>query len=393
MSLRAHWTLDPDVVFLNHGSFGACPREVLVYQSELRAQLERQPVAYFLRDLEPLHFEAPRAMGAFLGGHADDLAFVTNATTGVNAVVRSLEFEPGDELLTTNHEYNACANVMRYAAGRAGAKVVIATIDTPVRTEDDLVEPILASVTDRTKLAVLSHVTSPTAIVFPMARIVRELGARGVDVLVDGAHAPGMIDLDIESIGAAYYTGNCHKWMCAPKGAGFLHVRRDKQDGIVPTNVSHGYNATRTDTSRFRNLFDWVGTCDPTPFLCVPRALDVVGGMLEGGWPAVRAHNRALALRGATLIADRLGTQLLAPPELLGSIASFAIAVDPGEPAASALFADPLHDRLRDEFSIEVPVIPWPEHPRRLVRVSAQLYNGLPDYEALADTLGTVLAE
>lgn len=391
-SLKDAWTLDASVRFLNHGSFGACPRAVLEYQRDLRAQLERQPVAFFLRDYEPLRNAALEALGRFVGARMEDLAFVTNATTGVNAVLRSLQFEPGDELLTTNHEYNACVNAMRYAASRAGANVTIANIDTPVGTEGELVQPILDAVTDRTRLAVLSHITSPTSIVFPMARLVREMEARGVDVLVDGAHAPGMIELDIESIGAAYYTGNCHKWMCAPKGAGFLHVRRDRQDGIVPTNVSHGYNSARTDRSVFRNLFEWTGTSDPTPWLSVPRAIEEVGGLVDGGWPEVRARNRELASRGAELIAERIGGTLTCPPEMRGSIASFTIPDVDGPPPTSALFADPLHDRLRDEYSIEVPVIPWPGHPKRLIRVSSQLYNEPGEYEALADALEDILA-
>lgn len=376
--------------YLNHGSFGACPREVLEFQSDLRARMERQLVRFFVSDLEGLLDDALAKLGAFIGANPEDLAFVPNATAGINAVLRSLEFEAGDELLTTNHEYNAVANTMRYAAKRAGASVVIAEIPVPVRTEDELVEGVMARVTSRTRLAVLSHVTSPSAVVFPMARIVKELEARGIDTLVDGAHAPGMIELDLDAIGAAYSTGNCHKWMCAPKGAAYLHVRRDRQEGIVPVSVSHAYNSVRTDRSLFRQLFAWTGTDDPTPCLTVPKAIEVMGSMLPSGWPAVRAHNRELAVNGAKLIAERLGETLVAPPELCGSIATFTIPDSDGPPPISALFADPLHDRLRDEFGIEVPVIPWPAHPKRVMRVSGQLYNDPGDYEALADALASI---
>jgi isopenicillin-N epimerase len=211
--LAAHWALDPEVTFLNHGSFGACPREVLDAQRRWRDRLEAQPVQFLARDLNGLLAEARRGLGTFVGADPDDLAFVANATAAVNAILRSLRFEPGDELLGNDHEYNATLNVMRHVAERDGARVVVARIPFPVPSEDAVVEALLDAVTARTRLALVSHVTSTTAVVFPIERIVAELAARGIATLVDGAHVPGMLPLDIDRIGADWYVGNLHKWL------------------------------------------------------------------------------------------------------------------------------------------------------------------------------------
>jgi isopenicillin-N epimerase len=383
------WTLDPSITFLNHGSFGACPRAVMAEQDRWRAQMEAEPVRFFVRELEPLLDGARAQLAAFLGADPDDLAFVPNATAGVNAVVRSLALEPGDELLTTDHAYNACKNVLDYAAERAGARVVVAHVPLPT-DEDSVVAAVLASCGRRTRLALVDHVTSPTGIVFPAARLVAALGERGIDTLVDGAHAPGMLSLDVTAIGAAYYTGNCHKWICAPKGAGFLHVRRDRQAQVRPTVISHGANSPRRDRSRFRVEFDWMGTLDPTPFLAIPAALRHLASLVEGGWPAVMAHNRALALEARRILRDALDAPALCPEAMIGSLAAVALP-DGASTSAPALYGDPLQDALLERHRIEVPIVPWPAPPKRLVRVSAQLYNRREEYEQLAAALVALL--
>ena len=225
---------------------------------------------FYIRELPDLVAGARAALAAFVGAGGDDLAFIPNATAGVNAVVRSLAFSTGDELLTTDHAYAACKKTLDYAAARAGARVVVAEVPFPLRSEEEVVSAVLSRVTSHTRLALLDHVTSPTALVFPIGRLVAELSARGVDTLVDGAHALAMVPLDLERLGAAYYTANAHKWLCAPKGAAFLHVRKDRQKGLHPVSISHGYAGGET---RFKDEFDWTGTADPTAALCIPDCI------------------------------------------------------------------------------------------------------------------------
>ncbi len=390
-SLRAHWSLDPEVRFLNHGSFGACPTAVLQQQAELRARMEAEPVRFLHREVEPLLDEARAALAAFVDADADDVSFVTNATTGVNTVLRSLRFEPGDELLTTDHEYNASRNALEYAASRWGAKVVVAKLPWPMTSADAVVDAVLAHVTPRTRLLLVDHVSSQTAVVMPLARLIAALRERGVETLVDGAHGPGMLPLSLRTLGAGYYTGNCHKWLCAPKGAAFLHVRRDLQPALKPLAVSHGHNSGRTDRSRFRLDFDWTGTHDPSAFLCVPHAIRVVGGLLPGGWPEVMRSNHEKALAARKLLCARMKVTPDCPDDMVGSMATVRLPDGFPEPPQPPLYVDPLHLRLFDEYRIEVPIVPWPKPPHRHVRVSAQLYNTPDEYVALADALEVLL--
>ena len=379
--MRQHWTLDPGVSFLNHGSYGACPRPVLEEQARLRNRMEEEPVRFMLRELEPLLDRAAAALGQFLGADPADLAFVANATSGVNAVLRSLQFTRGDEILTTDHLYPACRNALDYVALRCGARVVVARVPFPLQEEKEIFEPIIAAAGPRVRLAVLDHVTSATALVWPIAGLVAALAERGIDTLVDGAHAPGMLPVDLRKLGAAYYAGNCHKWLCAPKGAGFLHARRDRQGGLVPTSISHGVTSSRKDRSRFRLAFDWTGTSDPTPALCVPAALEFMGSLLPGGWPAVMQANHALALQARELLCGGLGVSA-APAGLLGSMVSVAL---PGPPPFPEVLIDPLQETLWREQRIEVPITPW--GGVRLLRVSTQIYNTRGELEKLASCL------
>jgi isopenicillin-N epimerase len=377
--------IDSDVVFLNHGSFGACPDPVLEAQTQWRDRLERRPVSFFARELEGLLGDARGRLAGVVGADPEDLAFVQNATTGVNTVLRSVRLDPGDQVLTTDHAYGACRNAMEWVAARRSARLVVAEVPFPLCDSDEVVEAILERVTARTRLAVIDHVTSPTALVFPIGRLVAELQAAGVDVLVDGAHAPGMVGLDLEALGAAYYTGNCHKWLCAPKGAGFLHVRRDRRDLVAPLVVSHGLTSRRPGRDRFRSMFDWVGTADPSPYLSVPAAIDFLEGLAPGGVLGVAAANRALVIEARLLLLEALGIGAPAPEGMLGSMA--AVPLPNGDSEAAWRVFDPLQDRLWQVHGIEVPVIAWPAAPRRLLRISAQHYNTLDDYRRLTAAL------
>jgi isopenicillin-N epimerase len=387
------WSLDPNVTFLSHGTFGACPDPVLAVQAEWRARMERDAIAFLGRGLDEAMAQARAEVAAFLGADPDDLAFVPNATTGINTILRSLRFDPGDELLTTDHDYNAVINAMSFVASGSGARVVLAHVPLAPTEPREVTEAILAAVTPRTRLAVMSHVTSPTALVFPIADIVRELADRGIDTLVDAAHAPGMVPIDIGALGAAYWAGNAHKWLCAPKGAAILHVRRDRQAGIRPLVISHGANDPRTDRSRFRLDFDWTGTSDPTPFLSLPAAIRFVESLAPGGWPEIMAANRSLAVAGRDVIASRLAIPPGAGEELIGAMAAVPLPI-PLQGADAA--AEELRRQLFDEDRIEVPVHGWPVAAARdpgagpsgvVIRISAQQYNEIGDYERLADAL------
>jgi len=390
--MKKHWLLDPSITYLNHGSFGATPKIVLAKQDELRRRMEAEPVRFLVREIEPLLDEARSDLASFVGAAPEDLAFLPNATAGVNGVLRSLDLSANDELLVTTHEYNACRNALNFVAERSGATVKVADIPFPVGSSDEVLERVVDAATDRTRLLVIDHITSQTALILPVARIVAEMSARGIDTLVDGAHAPGQTPLDIPAIGSAYYTGNLHKWVCAPKGAAFLFVREDKRDAVRPMAISHGANSPRTDRSRFHLEFDWTGTFDPTPWMCVGEALRFLPTLVPGGWPEVMRRNHALVMRGRDILCDALHIDKLAPDALLSSMA--AVPLPDGAPIElSPLSIDPLQDALLERFSIEVPIMQWPKAPKRVLRISAQLYNTVDEYERLADALGQLLQE
>lgn len=376
------WTLDPSVMFLNHGSFGACPKAVLAVQQSLLSQLEQEPLRFFGREWEPLLDNARSKLAEFVGANIQDLVFVNNATTGVNSVLRSLSFSDEDEILTTNHEYNACRNALDFIASRTGARIVIAQIPFPIESSQQVIAAVMGRVSARTRLALIDHITSQTGLIFPIQQLVKELQQCGVDTLIDGAHAPGMIPLNLREIGATYYTGNCHKWLCAPKGAAFLYVQRDQQSKIRPLTISHGANSPRTDKTRFQLEFDWTGTDDPTAYMCIPEAIAFMGSLLPGGWSELMQRNHQLVLQGRQILCQALGVLPPCPDEMIGSMAVIQM------PAAweNRHFMS-VHDELFDQFGIQVQVIPWPQTPRLLVRISAQIYNTREQYVYLAKAL------
>jgi isopenicillin-N epimerase len=335
-------------------------------------------MAFLGRDYEALLDQARAALAGFIGVAAADLAFVPNATTGVNAVLRSLHFQPGDQLLTTNHGYNACRNALNFVAERTGAEVVVAAIPFPIASPEHVIAAVMGGVTAQTRLVLLDHVTSQTGLILPIQELVAKLNALGIETLIDGAHAPGMIPLNVSDLGATYYSGNCHKWLCAPKGAGFLYVQPDRQSQIHPLTISHGLNANRSDRSRFLLEFDWTGTDDPTAYLCVPTALQVMQDLLPGGWPAIMTRNRHLVLAARQLLCQTLNLPLPCPDAMIGTLASLPL------PEAEDCT---LQAQLLTKFQIEVPVFPWPNSPQRLIRISANLYNSLSDYQQLAEAL------
>ena len=357
--------------------------------------MEREPVAFFARDLEPAMDEARVRLAAFIGADPEDLALVPNATHAINIALRSLDLRPDDEVVALDHAYNAASNALAHAADGADARLVRAHVPFPATTPEVAAEAVLAAVGERTRLVLLDHVTSATALVLPVAEIVAALANRGVETLVDGAHAPGMLPLDIDAIGAAFYAGNGHKWLSAPKGTGFLHVRRDLRDRVRPLAISHGANMHRPGRTRFRLEHDWTGTADPSAHLALPAAIDFGASLLPGGWPELMERNRELALTGRDLLSSALDVGAPAADEMTGSMASVPLPFEDGQPPDD-LYDDPVHAALQ-RHGIQVAIAPWPPMPagrpwRRLVRISAAPYVSLDDLELLARVLPDAIA-
>jgi len=395
-SLKANWKLDEQVVFLNHGSFGACPSSVLTKQFELLERLERQPLRFFLRAFEQEQIDARTALANFLSAEPDNLVFVDSATAGVNTVLRSLEFSPGDELLVTDHAYNACRNALEFVAKRYKARVVVAPLPFPVQGKEELVEAVLSKVSDKTRLLLLDHITSATALILPIEEIcsaIRDQYGEQVDVLIDGAHGPGMVPISLEKLGVAYYTGNNHKWLCGPKASAFLYVRPDKQKDIRPLCISHGANTHLSWLSFFQTEFAWIGTHDPSPRLCVPHAIKALEDMLQGGWSEVMERNRQLNLKGRDILCEALELPHPAPDELLGSIATIPLPKGPVPEQKWLNNTMPFQDHLLDKYHIEVPISPWGSPGERVLRISAHVYNCIEDYQTLAQALQEMLKE
>ncbi len=384
------WRLDPTVSHLNHGSFGAAPVPALEAQQRWRDLLESNSTRFMLEHYQPALDRARERLAEFVGADPAGLAFVNNATEGVNAVLRSLEaiLRPGDEIVITDHGYNACRNAATVTAARTGARVVTASFPFPIDSPRQVIDGVTAAVTDRTRLLLIDSVTSPTALVLPVEELVTALEP-GVEVLVDAAHAPGMVDFDVSSIGASYITANCHKWMCAPKGSAFLYVREDRRPAVYPAVVSHGYNgAWPAAGGHLHTQFDWTGTDDPTAWLSVPDALDAVGALQPDGWEGVRRTNRELCLAGRDILVDALGVEPPAPDSMIGSIASIPL---PGSSEPAGTIFDPMMARLRSKWSIEAMVFGWPRPPERLLRISAHQYNRIEEYERLAEAVAAEL--
>ncbi len=382
------WALEPETHHLNHGSFGAVLDEVLDLQSEWRKRLEANPSKFVFRDLQPAIDRARDALAEFVGADPALLVPVRNATTGVASVLRSVEplLGPGDQLLTTAHDYNAVRQSLRFTAERVRAEVVVARVPFPIEDPTQVTEAIVAEVTPRTKLAVIDHVASPSALIYPIGEIVSALEPE-VPVLVDGAHSPGQVPLAIDELGASWYTGNLHKWVCAPKGAAFLHARADRVGMTVPPVISHGYNApVEGPKGRYRVVFDWLGTDDVSAWAVLPDVLRLVGGLETGGWDGVMKRNHDLILEGRRIVAGAVGTDLPAPDGMVGAMASVLLPDRAGSDPGSDL--SPVMDELFDGGFVAL-VMNWPEWPRQLLRLSAHLYNTPDDYRALAEVLRT----
>jgi isopenicillin-N epimerase len=375
MQDHPEWNLDRGFLTVNHGSFGAAPRSVLAAQRAWQDRMERQPSRFMNTVYAGAVREAANALAAFLNANGNDLVFVDNATTGCNAVLRSLAFQPDDEVLVLSHAYGAVHNAVRYVTEHAGARIVEVKVPFPDPTEDGLVASVIAALSPLTRLAVIDHITSGSAIVLPVQRIVAACRDAGVRVLVDGAHVPGQIDVDLTAIDADWYTGNCHKWLCAPKGCAFLHAQATAQAGLHPGTISHGYE------KGFLAEFDWTGTTDPSRFLAVTAALDFHQCL---GGPALRARNRSLAAEGAALLAQRLNTQVGTQGSVAGAMATVRLPVDDPTPEHAWAIRDRLMAAGTDAPVHALDGALW-------LRLSAFAYNELDDYARLAEIVAAVL--
>ena len=388
MTLQTHWAINPNIDFLNHGCFGATPKVVLQAQRQLVDELECDPVEFLApeRKLESRLDDVRNRIAELVGTTSDSLVFVRNATDGVNAVMRSLPLQADDEILITDHGYNACNNAVRFAAESSGARTRVVKIPFPVHSDDGVVDCFRLALTPRTRLLVLDHVTSPTGLVFPIRRIVEMVKRQAVLVCVDGAHAPGMVPINLQELGADFYTANHHKWLCAPKASGFLYVSQSFRDEIRPTVISHGANRSRPGRSRFHTEFDWVGTYDPTPLLAVPTSLDFLASLYPGGLHDLMERNRELALAAQRLLAQALDIDRPTPESMIGSLVSIPL---PDRLKARFGECDALQKYIRDEHKIEVPIFRWTDESW-LLRVSLQAYNKIEQVERLADALRAI---
>ena len=374
-NLRDQWMLKPGIRFLNHGSFGATPRKVFDAQTAWRQRLEAEPVELIGRRSAELIDQAKIPVARQFGMNPADFGFVTNATDGVNAVLQSLTLSPGDELLTTTHVYKAVRQAMNLIARKAGATCREVPISLPVKSANDIRDAVLNAISNRTKLLVIDHVTSPSALVFPLKQIVTGCREKGVDVLVDGAHAPGMIPLNVRDIGATYYTANLHKWICAPRGSAFLWVAPHRQPRVHPTVISHYLD------QGFAKEFSWQGTRDFSAWLTIPAALDFLNDL---GFDKVMHHNHQLATWAQQMLTSRWDVEPLSPIDgsMLGSMATIPLPPPLNQLDGPALEA--FQQRLYTDFQIEAPLM---RLDKQTLRVSCQVYNQPQEYEHLAQTI------
>jgi len=377
--IKDQFLLAPDVVFLNHGSFGATPKPVFAAYQEWQRELERQPVEFLDRRFAERMAISRAALASHLGTQRDNLVYVTNATVGVNIVARSLELGPGDEVLSTDHEYGACDRTWRFLAQKRGFTYLNQPISMPLTSMDDFVEQLWKGVTARTRVIYLSHITSPTAVIFPVAEVCRCAREQDILTVIDGAHTPGQISLNLEGMGPDFYTGNLHKWLCAPKGAGFLYARPEVQNLLEPLVVSWGWQSEKPGPSQFVDHHEWWGTRDIAAFLSVPAAIQF---QEENDWDTVRADCHRLAVQAEMRIRALTGL-----PSQYSDDSWYAQMVTAPLPSETDIMA--LKVRLYDDYRIEVPFVEW--NGKKLIRVSVQGYNTQDDIDRLVTALTNTL--
>lgn len=378
--LRQHFLLDPSIIFLNHGSFGATPEPVFRDYQRWQAELEKQPVEFLGRRISSLLAESRSILGQYVGTHADNLVYTQNATLALNIIARSLELKEGDQVLATAHEYGAIDRMWRFLEKELGFKYVNEATSSNIVSKEQFIEEFWAGVTPHTRVICISQITSSTALILPVEEIVARARAAGITTIVDGAHVPGQIPLHLDSFGADFYAGNLHKWLCAPKGAGFLYARPEVQKLLKPLVVSWGYESDSPGSSVFVDHHEWWGTRDMAAFLAVPAAIEFQDGH---DWDRVREHCHQLAKACQNRICELTGLQPLHPQTGDWFHQMFTA------PLPATVNVEALKNRLYNEYNIEVPIIEWKGN--KLIRVSVQGYNTQEDLDALCNALSRLL--
>jgi isopenicillin-N epimerase len=374
-AIRSNWLFEDNTIFLNNGSFGATPKQVLQAAQSITEQLEMQPIRFFMEEYPVLVRQAADKLAAFAGGTGDNLVFIDNATTGVNTVLKSLlpDLSKDDEIITTSHVYPAVRNALAQISRISGAKITEIEIPYPIDDKQIVIDRFSAALKPGISLAVIDHVTSPTGLVFPIEEIIRLCHANGTKVIIDGAHGPGMLPLNLDQLGADWYTGNCHKWLYSPKGAAFLYCKPENQENIQPLTTSNLFG------EGFTQRFDWVGTRNPSSWLAVPAAIDFYH---DHGGNEIMKHNHDLAIEAANLITGRLGVTLPEPYDMIGSMAAIILPERFHKPDFNWM---QFRSELFNRFGVEVQVVVFNNLP--MIRISAQIFNYLEEYGKLCDAL------
>lgn len=391
---RARWLIDPDICFLNHGSYGAVMGDVLDAQVRIRERMEREPVRFFKVDLEGLVDRARARLAEFISCRPEDIAPVRNATVGLCTIFNNYPWRAGDEIVITDHEYSSGQHELERIAASKGIRVVVAHVPFPAYSAGEVLEAVAAGITERTRMVMVSHVTSCSSLIFPVAGVSELCRRRGIDLLIDGAHAPGQVPVDIAALDPAFYVGSLHKWLGAPRGASFIYVRRDLRDGFRTVALSSRAKKVRPERDLFLRDFDYMGTDDYSAFLVVPEAIDAGAGLVEGGWPALMDRNHRAVLEGRGILCAQAGLGRSCPDEMTGSMASLVLPeASPRLQGRTTRYDDPLQDVLLASHRIQVPIWRLWENPGvRVVRISAQVYNTQEQFAYLAAALRAELA-
>jgi len=379
------WNLNPNIVHLNHGSFGGSPRYIIEKQKEYIDLLESEPVDFSVRQWYPHYFDNKKALAEYIGTSAHNFYLVPNTTIGINHILHNIR-ESGKQWLTTNHGYGACLHAFHKVGEDKGNEIIKIQIPFPLQDENQILEALNDGISPRTSMAMIDYISSATGILFPIKKIIELLHSKGIKVIVDAAHAPGMIDFVLDELNADYFVANCHKWICSPKGSAFVYVNPKHQQTYKPIFYSF-YNDWNTESAaHWSNQFIWEGTKDYSAYLCIKEAIEYLPSLIDGGWSELKHHNKSLALKGAKYIGDKLELELPVPESMLGSIITIPL-WDDKIPTINFNYYTEVKNILYDQYKIEVPCFFFPQAPKQYFRISAQLYNSMEQYEYLAASL------